>query len=243
MSSSGGGSFHFRRSWVSLTLALTYEINMTRMEWLARAHGSSFLSQKGELLTESEGTLAGLDFYQGMVRRGIAARQGNFVNGDVGLFFIGTWLASSLRTVTFDWDVVPVPQGPGGRGNPLYIDGIYMSRTTKHPELAWEFLKYLASAESYRLTAPQNSAYAPNPRVFREQISKLPTSGQPPYNTAAIEKSIELAVPYSVFSKWPDFERELNKGLTAIGELRTGPRAAMAEIRPVLLELLKAWPH
>ncbi|NLL48146.1 MAG: sugar ABC transporter substrate-binding protein [Firmicutes bacterium] len=45
----------------------------------------------------------------------------------------------------FSWDVALVPGGPGGKIVRMWPDSIAIASTSKHPEEAWEYVKFMAS--------------------------------------------------------------------------------------------------
>ena len=60
------------------------------------------------------------------------------------------------------WDVAPVPKGPEGRATRFATFDLCISKTTKHPEEAWELLKFLSSPFAMRTRLKMGSAgYTP----------------------------------------------------------------------------------
>lgn len=53
-----------------------------------------------------------------------------------------------LSGADLNWNIGPVPMGPGGRVTRSYSYNIGISAQTKYPNEAWEFLKFLASKEA-----------------------------------------------------------------------------------------------
>lgn len=50
---------------------------------------------------------------------------------------------SNYRSISnLDWDVAMMPIGPAGRAVRLWPDSFAISSTSKHPEAAWEFIKF-----------------------------------------------------------------------------------------------------
>jgi multiple sugar transport system substrate-binding protein len=67
--------------------------------------------------------------------------------GKLGMYVNGSWMISELRKkAKFKWDVAPVPKGPKGRATVLFTVGMVIPTESRHPEEAWEFLKYLGGA-------------------------------------------------------------------------------------------------
>jgi len=103
-----------------------------------------------------------------------------FINGQVGMFYSGIWMTPRFREIkSFDWDVVEFPLGPKGhRGFPLSATGYGIIRTSKHPDLAYELVKFLAGevGEKYMaatgLTQPAIKALAQSPVFLDGQQPK-----------------------------------------------------------------------
>jgi multiple sugar transport system substrate-binding protein len=78
-----------------------------------------------------------------------------FMNGTAALYHSGIWQTPAFRQIkNFDWDVVEFPKGPGGhRGFPIDGAGYAILKTSKHPELAYELVKYLAGEVGQKYVA------------------------------------------------------------------------------------------
>lgn len=64
-----------------------------------------------------------------------------FTMGKLGMNYDGTWgLGDNAKNNKFKWDVRPLP---GTKGIPLITDYVGMSKSTKHPKEAFEFIKWL----------------------------------------------------------------------------------------------------
>lgn len=104
-----------------------------------------------------------------------------FQPGAVALWPMGHWAIPGYAAVDFNWDVTPMPTGPGGQVTSVNSAGFVVAKATKYPDAAWEFVKYaLSSAGQVRLTElglaiPMLRSVAESP-VFLEQ--KLRTINQ-----------------------------------------------------------------
>ncbi|MCX7918069.1 MAG: sugar ABC transporter substrate-binding protein [bacterium] len=64
--------------------------------------------------------------------------------GKLGMYVNGSWMIGLLRQqAKFNWDVAPVPKGPKTRATVLFTVGMVIPTGSKHPNEAWEYLKYL----------------------------------------------------------------------------------------------------
>lgn len=123
-----------------------------------------------------------------------------FLTGRVAMMLgSGRWAAYDLRDVKkFTWKVAPVPKGSAGRSNFFHLSMFAIPRTSKNPEAAWEFLKYMVSPTGINqgLAAAQgipsrqsiansaafkNSAFATAHNSVQPFLESLPTVHKAPY--------------------------------------------------------------
>jgi multiple sugar transport system substrate-binding protein len=73
-----------------------------------------------------------------------------FVNGSVALLLGNTGNQTTLkdRNPAFRWDIAHWPKGKAGPATFLAGDAVIAWSGTKHPEAAWEFMKYSAGVEA-----------------------------------------------------------------------------------------------
>ena len=71
---------------------------------------------------------------------GVAA----FKTGKVLTSIMGTFDTSWLRYMTFDWDILPLPQADQGARLPLTANASYMISTCENPEAAYKLLKWIS---------------------------------------------------------------------------------------------------
>jgi multiple sugar transport system substrate-binding protein len=83
----------------------------------------------------------------------VSTRQA-FINGKIAMVEDGSWaLKDILDGATFRVGLAPFPAGPQRRVTLASTDGFGIYAGTKHPEAAWEFLKFLVSKEYGRAMA------------------------------------------------------------------------------------------
>lgn len=74
--------------------------------------------------------------------------QSMLVNGRLGMYVNGSWLMGLLtKQSKINWDVAPVPKGPKSRKTVLFSVGMVIPTKSKHPQEAWEFLKFVGGPE------------------------------------------------------------------------------------------------
>jgi multiple sugar transport system substrate-binding protein len=71
-----------------------------------------------------------------------------FRAGQVAMFQNGRWATPGVRTVTFKYDAVQLPNGPAGTpGNWLFWGSYVVNANTKHPAEAWKLVQELTQAD------------------------------------------------------------------------------------------------
>ncbi len=95
-----------------------------------------------------------------------------FISGKVALYLSGIWQTPAFRQITnFDWDVVEFPVGPHGRrGFTIDGAGYAILKTSKHPELAYELVKYLTGEEGQKFVAASGLAQPARWKIAKSKI-------------------------------------------------------------------------
>lgn len=110
----------------------------------------------------------------------------------------------------FEWDVAPFFQGRHGPApQPMMVSGFTMARNSPHPEAAWEFLKFLTSAEGERIQR-EYAAVMPMRYSTMEDFLYDP---MPPANKRIYAEMLEpgLNAPWERFEKWLQYNTIINE--------------------------------
>jgi multiple sugar transport system substrate-binding protein len=195
--------------------------------WINAEGGSFFNEDRTACALDSEESLAGLEFAQQLYASGVAIPYGEdpeppFRAGSVGMFQNGRWATPGIRTVEFNWDVVDLPDGPGGGpGNWLFWGAYVVNANTEHPEEAWALVQALSTAE----TQAQVSALGANipSRVSQQALDAFLTFTPPDNNQAflnGLANDPSTEGPLWAGS-WPDFVTAMDTQISALltGEL------------------------
>lgn len=94
-------------------------------------------------------------FQRGAMSMTHTESQLQFVNNHTAMVFCGIWLENEMKESTapeFEMRCFDVPPVAGGKGNPNLIHGqgmefIFVPKDARHPEMAFEFARYMVSKE------------------------------------------------------------------------------------------------
>ncbi|GIN70852.1 sugar ABC transporter substrate-binding protein [Bacillus sp. J14TS2] len=70
-----------------------------------------------------------------------------FLTGRVAMTINGGWGVRSYQPAEFQWGIAPMPYTVDNRRIPMYVDPWNISAKSKHPDEAWEFIKFLIDPE------------------------------------------------------------------------------------------------
>ncbi|MNX65094.1 Cyclodextrin-binding protein precursor [compost metagenome] len=135
-----------------------------------------------------------------------------FAQGKLAMFVSGRWSVPGFRkNLTFNWDVLPFPRGKAGSVVDVDASGWAIARSSRHPEAAWELVKFLASRKSSEtfaaggLIVPARRDVAESPRYLD------PT--QAPKGARAFVEAIATGRPMRTPPNWNEVANELDQQL------------------------------
>ncbi len=125
-------------------------------------YGAELLNEDGTrcLLASDEGVAAfqlKVDLYQKHGIEGGAWRAGGiqndlgFQNGRYAMILNGPWAVKTLESAGMDFGVGLIPAGPAGTHTNVGGNNLVVFRSAENPELAAEFLMFVASAETQEM--------------------------------------------------------------------------------------------
>ncbi len=124
--------------------------------WLSLVwqNGGAFFGADGKstALTTAQAT-GGVQFLQDLIYKdkilaepAIFAETGDaFEQGLAAMEINGSWLVPTDLAAGLDFGIAPLPKGPAGRFTSVNPTGVVVYKSTKAPDAAWEFVKYLVS--------------------------------------------------------------------------------------------------
>ena len=148
------------------------------LPWIWAA-GGDVLSPDGKRALgyfDSPETLAAIQFVADMVRKDRVAPNLSetavsgvdlFRAGRAAMTLTGHWSLIEYRVDRMDVGVVGIPTRTGRRVTVMYEAGLAISRTSPHKDLAWEYVKYMTSAEAQKPVLALGVAISANREVAR----------------------------------------------------------------------------
>lgn len=195
------------------------------MPWVANANGNLTSADVCKPTVDTPEVAKAVSYLEDMIKSGIAPAPmpmsdvfTRFQNGQIAMFGAGRWPIATLLPKFTDFDIQLYPRGDtyktvfGGAGYPIL-------KSSKNPDLAWEYQKFTVSAASeqqYVGTADKPGDSIPSLRSVSQTISKV---GVPPANSDLFYNSIDkypTLVPYPAPAKYSAFESTVLRNLQLI---------------------------
>ena len=126
----------------------------------------------------------------------------------------------------FDWDVAPFFEGfHGPAPHPIQVGGLTVAKNSPNPEEAWEFLKFITSAEGERI----RMAYAPSLPVRRSTMQDFLEDPARPANKRIYAEILApgLNAPWERFDRWLQYNAIVNEEFAPMWEGRISVNAAI----------------
>ncbi|MEC0261467.1 sugar ABC transporter substrate-binding protein [Bacillus subtilis] len=155
-------------------------------------NGGSYISQDGKTVTvDSPETIEAIQFGSDLINKykvqpTSAQAQGMsnlFLTGKAGMKLMGPWdWADTEKNVSFEWDVAPMPAGKAGNVSAASYLPIGIGKGTKHPEEAFELLKFLSTGKGQDIQIDTINAIP----VVKRHADKITTMKNAPENAASL---------------------------------------------------------
>lgn len=171
------------------------------------AHGGDLVddwSDPTRFVGDAPQTIDALRYLQNLVEIGAAQDRVSdsqipfaqaFPNQHVAMVQTNTISMSSFYSIEdFDWDVVPLPEGPAGRAGYINAIGWFMFSSSADKEAAWQVLKYFTSAESRKRRAEITGNMPPSMDTM--QSVWLPALHRPPSRHLLLDEIIYARSPW-----------------------------------------------
>ena len=153
-----------------------------------------------------------------------------FLAGVAAMTTIGHWAVPGYAEVKFKWDVASMPKGPAGQATSVNSAGFVVGKSSKNPDAAFEFLKYVLSEPAQKRLAELGFA-CPVLKSVAESDAFLKQSTQ--IDQKIFLDSLAFAHMKPVFKGYDEWSSAVGDGM---GVIWTGE----AELDPTLDEAVKA---
>lgn len=163
---------------------------------------------------------------------------GNYMNETASMFVVPPTQLGAMQNASFNWEVAPMPQGPGGPGTTLGPIAVGVLRASQNQEAALEFLRYYRGREASALETQNGIVVQPFFSVTGD-LRNYPagtTQGQVDVFAQALQVGRAHRDNHPNASA---INSLVNSALTAIIRLEKDPAVALAEIRPQVVSLLR----
>jgi len=195
-------------------------------------YGAEFLSEDGTrcLLNSPEAVQAfqlKVDMHAkhgiegGAWRAGGVTHDLGFQNGRYAMILNGPWAVESLKRTGIDFGVGLIPEGPAGSFTNVGGNDLVVFRSTKNPDLAVEFLMFVASEETQRMWATRLGQIPVNAKAM-DAI----TAEEHPYLAVFVEQ-MKTAIPRPQTPYYPEIENLMNPEMQAALDNTKSVQAAL----------------
>ncbi len=147
-----------------------------------------------------------------------------FNEGKAAIVFNGPWGLGEIAK-TIDYGLAPLPTIDEAGGKPMRpwmtVEGAYVAAPSKNKDAAFDFIKYLTSAEATKVLslegrqAPANKAVYEDPKVAADAVLK------------AFRKQVEVAVPMPNFAEMTMVWSPATTAMNTIVKKSATPKAAL----------------
>ena len=145
---------------------------------------------------------------------------GVFYNQQAAMLEIGTWYINMLcENVDFNWGVCALPNDKG-EGNDKAVGGVTpvsIGSYSKHPEAAWEFIKYICGEEGAKVLAQNGILPGFSGKAVNDIFDALPESHKGVPNN--LSKYIDLdtyIIEFPMSNKAKEIDTVINEEHSAI---------------------------
>jgi multiple sugar transport system substrate-binding protein len=123
-----------------------------------------------------------------------------WTSGKLAMYLDGSWDTLADRATIgnrFAWDVAPLPKGPTGRRPVSPAGGAWsIATTSKHPNEAWEWIKFLTNTQSANILISEPTRSIPGRQSSAKEWVRVARSGkQPPAHVSVFANTMSEAFP------------------------------------------------
>jgi len=142
------------------------------------------------------------------------ANEDMFLNGQLGMLYSGIWMFDKFSQAKFKWDIAVEPGGTR-KATHFFSNAAVISRTTKNPELAWKWVKFLASNPATVKTRIDRAWELPALSLAQRTLIDSYLKKPMPANREAVFDSLQYAIPPPVVENQSQLQDIINQELEA----------------------------
>ncbi|QHZ47148.1 ABC transporter substrate-binding protein [Bacillus sp. NSP9.1] len=210
-------------------------------------NGGSYISQDGKTVTvDSPESIEAIQFGSDLINKykvqptsAQAHGMSNlFLTGKAAMKLIGPWdWADIEKNVSFEWDVAPMPAGKAGNVSAASYLPIGIGKGTKHPEEAFELLKFLSSGKGQDIQIDTINAIP----VMKRHADKITAMKNAPENADSLETLLRkgktvMNAPYT-----PEYAEIANKIQPVIDNINLKDLDAEKELKKIADQIRKEY--
>lgn len=221
--------------------AILWDYTNNYFSWpLFAAHGGYAFGQRADgsynaldTGVNNAGALVGAQLLDRLLRQGLMPAGSGYpemeaavAQGRVAMMINGPWAWVNLKRVGVDFCVAKIPAVAGKAAVPYVgIKGLYLSRSTRQPEVAAEFLEhYVLSLQGLRAIDQAEPIGAPASRAYLAELVASPKVGG---LVSGIMASARDGVPTPAIPEMSRFWAAMKSSLTNLSEGRQSPQQAL----------------
>lgn len=221
--------------------AILWDYTNPYFSWpLFAAHGGYAFGRRGDGSFDARdtgvanaGALRGAELLGRLIRQGLMPAGSGYpemeaalAKGQVAMMINGPWSWVNLRRVGVDFGVARIPAVDSRAAAPFVgIKGLYVSRATRQPEVAAEFIEnHLLALPGLRAIDQAEPIGAPASRSYYAELAADPRVGD---KVAGIMQSARDGTPTPSVPEMGRFWSAMKSALTNLSEGRQSPAEAM----------------
>jgi len=220
--------------------AISTGVHQKFLPFIWQAGGRLFDPDYTQLTLDRPEGLEAIEYVRTGYEEGVFTTGGiaQLVNGQVAMTVeIPPTMVQLRENASFEWEVAALPMGPAGAATTMQPVPYGVAATTKHPEEALEFFKYLHSTEVGIRETVNGILLQPRRSVV---TSEAFTSNPPPSNVQTFVQALEVARPAPALNlNYSQAVNRINQALAPVWRGEADARAALEGVKDAVATLLQ----
>jgi len=203
--------------------------------WVFMAGGNVFNEDYSDFILDQPEGKAAIDFMRGLFERGYIG--GNYFNGTASMVQTLPFDSTTATDAGVNWNVAPLPQGPGGPATRIGPIAVGIPTGSRHPEAAWEFLRFYMNKENSARQSRGGIMIQPRLSVTSDLASYASNVRQE--HVQVFTQALEVGQPYRENHRnSAEMTRIIYQALSQVWSGSKSTDVALEEIRPTILSML-----